>query len=422
MSVLPHIFKAQFRKPPCALVASQPWAELNVMRHENPASLWPQLPRKPLKPSPNKLIWNMEEHSARINEIIHDRVPKLAEIHILPSHNHRPLVQQPLRRQFIPESSHEGQLVPLQAVEPPRLKIPDEVQTDTKRTASDFKNLLRGRQRRGVSKELEDVTATGPGLAVVAVVLFHKELAGARQRSVVGCLFFRIVGDPMVPTQWEIATLRMSTPRTHEWQNKRALAIGVIQKRRFRTTKCRCRRRHTCWCRRAAARGCGGWCPCVGGARHRGRRRRRGGGGSWTRAGPWARRRPRGRWWRARGRRWRWWWWRWWWCGWRGASRRRGARRRRRKRPRMGRARGGRGRRAARRRRAAAAAPARWEAAAAPTRRRSTAAPSAAEGERGRLRVDRKIGISSCDLVWFHRSCPPTTVPRPRTRGLFENF
>jgi hypothetical protein len=46
------------------------------------------------------------------------------------------------------------------------------------------------------------------------VVLFHKELTGARQRGVVGCFFVRIVGDPMVPTQREIATLRMSTPRT----------------------------------------------------------------------------------------------------------------------------------------------------------------------------------------------------------------
>lgn len=115
----------------------------------------------------------MEEHGARINEIIHNRVPELAEIHILPSHNHRPLVQQPMRRQFILERSHEGQLVPLQAVEPPSLKIPDEMQANTKRTTSDLKNLLRGRQRSGVSKELEDVTATSPGLAVVAVVLFH---------------------------------------------------------------------------------------------------------------------------------------------------------------------------------------------------------------------------------------------------------
>nr|ACR34002.1 unknown [Zea mays] len=175
--------------------------------------MWPQLPRKPLKPSPNKLVWDMEEHGARIDEIIHNCVPKLAEVHILPSHNHRPLVKQPLRRQFVPERSHEGQLVPLQAVEPPSLKVPDEMQADTKRTTSDFKDLLRWRQHGGVSEELEDVTATGPGLAVVAVVLFHKELAGARQRGVVGCLFVRIVRDAMVSTV-RLCNTKMSTPRT----------------------------------------------------------------------------------------------------------------------------------------------------------------------------------------------------------------
>jgi hypothetical protein len=142
----------------------------------------------------------MEEHSTCINEIIHNRIPKLAEVHILPSHNHRPLIQQPLRWQFIPESSHERQLIPFQAMEPPSIKIPNKMQTNTKCSTPNFKDLVRGRERRGISKELEDVPATGPRFTVVAVVLFHKELSGARQCGVVACLFIRIVRDPMVPT------------------------------------------------------------------------------------------------------------------------------------------------------------------------------------------------------------------------------
>jgi hypothetical protein len=89
----------------------------------------------------------MEEHSTRIDEIVHNRIPKLAEVHhIVPSDNHWPLIQKPLRREFVPERGHERQLVPLQAVEPPSLKEPDEMQADTKRPAPDLKNLVRGRE------------------------------------------------------------------------------------------------------------------------------------------------------------------------------------------------------------------------------------------------------------------------------------
>jgi hypothetical protein len=74
------------------------------------------------------------------------------------------------------------------------------MKTDTKSPTPNFKNLVRGRECRGISKELEDIPATGPWFTIVAVVLFHKELTGAWQRSVIACLFVRIVRDPMVPT------------------------------------------------------------------------------------------------------------------------------------------------------------------------------------------------------------------------------
>lgn len=113
----------------------------------------------------------MEEHGTRINKIIHNRIPELTEIHILPSDNHRPLVQQPLRWQLITKRSHEGQLITLQAVEPPGLKEPDEMQTNTERPTPDFKDLVPGHESRGIRKELENIAATGPWLAVVTVVL-----------------------------------------------------------------------------------------------------------------------------------------------------------------------------------------------------------------------------------------------------------
>lgn len=146
---------------------------------------------------------NVEERGASINKVIHNSIPELAEIHIPPSHNHRSLVQQPLRRQFIPKRSHEGQLILLQAMESPSIEEPDEMQTDTERPAPNFKDLISGREGGGVGQELKHIPATGPWLAVVTVVLLDEELPGARQCGVVGRLFFRIMRDPMVPVEVE---------------------------------------------------------------------------------------------------------------------------------------------------------------------------------------------------------------------------
>jgi hypothetical protein len=39
----------------------------------------PGLPHVPLKPSPNKLVSNTEEHGARLNETMHNRVPEIRQ-------------------------------------------------------------------------------------------------------------------------------------------------------------------------------------------------------------------------------------------------------------------------------------------------------------------------------------------------------
>jgi hypothetical protein len=73
------------------------------------------------------------------------------------------------------------------------------MQTNTERPTSNFKNLVSGREGRGISKELKNVMTTSPWFTIVAVMLFNKEFTRARQRGVVACFFIPVVRYPMVP-------------------------------------------------------------------------------------------------------------------------------------------------------------------------------------------------------------------------------
>ncbi|CAL9752232.1 unnamed protein product [Musa acuminata subsp. burmannicoides] len=146
-------------------------------------------------------VGHVEEHRAGIYEIIEHVGPESIELHVFPSENERPLVEETLGRDLVAERGHEGQLVPLEAVESGRVEVPDEVKADSERSAPDLEHVVGGRETGGGSEELEDVTAAGPWLAVITVVLLHQELLGAREGRVILGVVALVVRDALEPAE-----------------------------------------------------------------------------------------------------------------------------------------------------------------------------------------------------------------------------
>lgn len=99
--------------------------------------------------------------------------------------------------ELIAEGGVEGEVVTLEAVEMGREEVADEVEANAESAAADLEDVGGGGKGSGRSEELEDIAATGPGFAIVGMVLLDQELRRARERSVGGCVGVLIVGDAL---------------------------------------------------------------------------------------------------------------------------------------------------------------------------------------------------------------------------------